>query len=117
MDEIGRRPQINLFEYVMDFFVQIENLMIDLKTYGLLFLNLYEEIKIIEAKRIEATQQFINEFINLHTTTFNQNYSPFANTIQQLKSINVEEELTDLNDINNLFAENESKIILRGQKK
>lgn len=66
MDEIGKRPEINLFDFIIEFVIEIEKLVSDLVSYGHLFLNLYEEIKIIEEKRVDCIKDFLANFIKTH---------------------------------------------------
>lgn len=54
LEEKSIRSSINLFDFVISFLIKIEKIVLDLKTYGQLFLNLFDEIKIIENKRIDA---------------------------------------------------------------
>lgn len=48
IEELGKRPSVNMFEIAVNLVQEIHNLTEDLKLYGKLFLGLYQEVLLIE---------------------------------------------------------------------
>lgn len=65
-----KRPQINVFEFVLSFINHVRDLSEMIREYGNLFVRLYEESKALEKDRLEAMGESFTFYIETIRRTF-----------------------------------------------